>query len=225
MLMDIWGLIQNGQFDEACKLADFEFEQTKNIFPLRNKIYALMHLKRYDEVILLTEFLIKERNGETDTDFIFCGIAYWLKNNRKKAIEIWQSAVNCKYTDAAGGIELQIIIYFSGVKCDNIKLIKESTKKIEKLLKSKKASNWPSPIGKYIINEISIDFLFSCLSHSPIIRVRQLCQMYFVKAIKELEVGNESAFINELNNCISLGPSSYLEQFYYLAKGEIHNDY
>ncbi|HZE84924.1 MAG TPA: hypothetical protein VE035_11495 [Puia sp.] len=48
---DIWGLIQNGHFEEACQEAELQYEETKNIFPLHNKIYALLHLKKYKEVI------------------------------------------------------------------------------------------------------------------------------------------------------------------------------
>lgn len=42
--LDVWSLVQKGYFDEACKKADVEYAQTGDIFPLRNKVYALFHL-------------------------------------------------------------------------------------------------------------------------------------------------------------------------------------
>lgn len=222
--MDVWSLIQNGFFEKACEVADSEYEQTGNIFILRNKVYALLHLKQYDEVISLTEFLIKERNGESDTDFIFCGIAYWLTKNYYKAIQIWQSAEDCKYTDAAGGVELQVILYFAGVKSNDKKLIGKSSKKLARLLKGKQAANWPAPLGRFMLNELTQIELQNNISQTPVLRERQLCQADFVKAIKELEKGNEIGYRNELQNCISYGSSSYLEQLYYLAKGEIERN-
>ena len=44
--MDVWALIQNGYFEQACMKADYEYNESKNILSLRNKVYALFHLKK-----------------------------------------------------------------------------------------------------------------------------------------------------------------------------------
>jgi hypothetical protein len=219
--MDVWALVQNGYFKEACNKADLEYEQTKNIFLLRNKVYALLHLNRYTEVISLTEFLIKERSGESDTDFIFCGIAHWSNKDKNKAVQVWQRAENCKYTDAAGGIELQIILYYSGIKLQDKKLKTTSSKKIAKLLNSKRSVNWPAPLGKFILNALTQDELSNTISQTPTLRERQLCQRDFTLAVKELENDNNEAYVKRLGDSMNYGPSSYVEQLFYLAKGEI----
>jgi hypothetical protein len=219
--LDVWGLIQNGYFDEACIKADAEFAQTGNILLLRNKIYALFHLRKYEESILLSEQLIKLRGGETDVDFIFCGIANWVLGKKKEAVCLWQRGEQSLYKDAAGGVDLQVILYFASVNLQDVNLKKEINKRIKKLLRSKKSVNWPGPLGHYLLGEMEEDAMFSYVSAIPILKERQLCQTYFVISIKELEKGDLEGYKKKLQQSVSYGPPSYLEQIYYLAKGEL----
>jgi hypothetical protein len=96
-----------------------------------------------------------------------------------------------------------------------------AVKIMKKLLKPKKGAGWPAPLGTYILGDITEESLFSSVVNIPILRERQLCQAHFAQAIKELERGNKAAYLNSLADCVSYGPSSYLEDFYYLAKGEL----
>jgi hypothetical protein len=221
--MDTWELIQSGQFQKACEQADLEYQQGGKVFPLRNKVYALLLLKRYDEVISLSEVIIRDRKRETDSDFIACGIAYWMKRDQDKAIEVWLSAETCKYTDAAGGVELQLILYFAGVKIGDEKLRLKSLKRIEKLVKAKVAVNWPGPLGKFLLNQMDANALLAGVPDIPVLKARQLCQFSFVKAFKELEVKNRNGYVSELHTCVSFGPAAYIEQVFYLAKGELES--
>ena len=219
--LDTWELIQGGYFEQACQKADLEYDQTKDILPLRNKVYALFHLEKYEEIISLTYELIKLRNGETDTDFIFCGIAHWLIDEKIEAIKLWQRAEQSIYKDAAGGMDIEAILYFASIKIGDSVLKSVVVKKIKKLLKSKRSVNWPGPLGYYLLEEIGDNSLLSFVSNVPILRERHLCQAYFVMAIKELEKGNIHGYSEKLRECINYGPSAYLEQIYYLAKGEL----
>lgn len=60
---DVWSLIQNGRFDEACEKADSEYNNSKSVLVLRNKVYALLHLKKYEECNALTEEIIRLVEG------------------------------------------------------------------------------------------------------------------------------------------------------------------
>lgn len=125
------------------------------------------------------------------------------------------------YKDAAGGMDLQVILYFASIKLGDDILKKETLKKIKKLLKSKRSLNWPGPMGHYILEDMGKDTLLSSVSGVPILKDRQLCQAHFVVAIKELEKGEIEGYRKKLQDCISYGSPSYLEQIYYLAKGEL----
>lgn len=219
--LDVWGLIKNNAFNEACEKADIEYENTKSVFVLRNKIYALLHLKKYNEVISLAESLIEIRKGETDSDFIALGIAYWATSSVNEAIAAWTQAQFSLYKDAAGGIDIQVYLYYSAIKTGKEELKGSSIKQIKKILKSKKAFNWPGPLGNYLLDNITEAQLSSFIVNISPLRERQLCQLNFVSAIKFLEMGNLSEYYEKLKICLSFGASAYLEYMYYLAMIEL----
>lgn len=221
--LDAWSLITNNDFDKACERADEEYRESGNIFPLRNKVYALFHLKKYDEIILITEKCIEARNGESSSDFISLGIANWVLDNESKAIDTWKQAQNCPYKDAAGGIDTQVFLYFAAVKTHDEKLKLNVIRTIKKLLKTKRAINYPGPLGHYLLEDIDERQLVGYVTNVPILRERELCQAHFVSAIKSLEDDNIEGYYKMLKACINYGSSTYLEQMYYLAKIELEN--
>jgi tetratricopeptide (TPR) repeat protein len=216
---DVWGLVEIGDFESAIEAADEEFKKTGNIFPLRNKVYALLNLKRYTDCVDLTSELIRIRNGETQSDFVFCGVAYWLTGQYEKAIEIWRDGKDTKFTDAAGGIEIQAMLYFGAVVTSNQKLISTTKNHITKLLRERNAINWPAPIGSFLCDRMSVNELMSKVSDVPILKERQQCQMHFVISVKNLEAGNFGEYAKGLRRSVSYGRLAYLEAMYYLAKG------
>ncbi len=219
--LDAWQLIQRNEFKQACLKADEDYATTNSVLHLRNKIYALLHLKAYSEVILLTKKIIEIRNGETESDFIYQGIGYWLLDEKLKAVEVWSSATKTKYTDAAGGVGLQVLLYFASVVLKKGELKIAVTKALKKLLKFKTAINWPGPLGSYLLDELTEDDLVSRVSAMDILKERQMCQAYFAIAIKELEKGDQKKYLKRLEGCISFGSLASLEPMYYMAKGEI----
>jgi hypothetical protein len=219
--LDIWSFIQENRFEEAAQKADHEYEQTKNIFHLRNKLYALAHLKKYEQLAALCKQLIKLENGESEIDFVFYGIAYWALGEKNSAIEIWKEAENTKYTDAAGGVGLIVILYFASLKSDNKELREYCLKKLKKLTKSKSSLNWPGALAPYILGEISEETLLSKILPIPILKERQSCQAHFAIAVKGLEKNHTQNYKRSLETSISYGSAAYLEQLYYLAKIEL----
>ena len=219
----VWGLITSNLFDEACKNADIEYEATKSMFVLRNKVYALLHLKKYQDVITLAKQLIEFRKGDTSSDFESLGIAYWAIREFAVAIDTWSRAQNSIYQDAAGGIEVQVYLYFAAVKTGQDKLKALAIKQIKKLLRSKRATNWPGPMGDFLLDNISEKEMLSYVVEIPILKERQLCEANFVAAIKQLEVGNTDEYYKNLKKCLSLGVPAYLEFMYYLAMIELDN--
>ena len=131
--LNVWSLIESGQFEKACVRADEEYENTGQIFPLRNKVYALFNLGRYTDVISLCEKLIEIRKGESDADFLHLGIANWILGNKEIAIDAWQRAQNSIFKDAAGGIDNQVLLYFASIKIGQDKLKSTTRKTIKKI--------------------------------------------------------------------------------------------
>lgn len=222
--MDTWELIKTGSYEEAIKQADEIYKSTGDVLALRNKLYALFHLKKYDECILLSNQIIELQNGETDSDLIFLGISSWLLDKKVEAITAWKRGEGSKFKDGAGGIELQVFLYFAAIKTGDQVLRSEVLKKIVKILKGKRAINWPGPLGRYLQKDLDEAELLSYVMTIPILKERQLCQAHLAIAIRRLEYGLLDDYRKELKMCTSFGPNAYLEQMYYLAKGELETD-
>jgi hypothetical protein len=220
-IVSCWNLIEQGRYEEACIRADIEYEETKTMLPLRNKVFALLHLKKYKEVINLCKFLIEERNGETDSDFIFLGIAYWIENEITNAIEIWRKGLESKYKDAAGGIEIPSLMYFASISLKDKLLEREAVTLLEKRSKSNQVINWPGPIASFLLDIIDEEELLSSVVSHPSLRAKQLCQAYFYIALKKLKNDNIIDYKEYLKKSLSLDVSSYLKQEYYLAEVEL----
>lgn len=219
--MDVWELIQNDNFREACEEADLQYEKTGYGYILRNKIYALFHLRKFKNIIDLSTKIIQINTGNTDADFISLGIAYWAISDQKNAINAWNNAQCCMYKDAAGGIDVQVYLYFASLKTKDDKLKVNVLKNLKKILQSKMSINWPGPIGHFLLGELTNSELFSYITDVQILKDRQLCQAYFACAIKMLDLGELDAFYENLRYCTKLGSLAYLEYSYYLAMIEL----
>jgi tetratricopeptide (TPR) repeat protein len=221
---DVWTLVLQDRFQEACEQADAEYQQTGEVFPLRNKVSALLLLKQYPEALALSARVIKQDGGDVEIDFITMGIAHWAMGNQKQAIQAWRSAENCTYTDAAGGMQLQIILYFAGLRTEDENLSARSLQKIKKLAGEDAAVNWPGALGPYILNQIGAEEVQAAVSTVSVLKERELCQKSFVDGIKELEHNNKKGYTHALQACISYRPHSYLEPLHHLAMAELNNE-
>ena len=220
---DIWRLIQRDQFEEACNWIDKEYADTKNLFLLNNKCLALLHLRKYGELITLAEFLIKENGGISSSNFINLGIACWFNGDKRRAVVEWQKGDKAKYQDLAR-ITCDILLYFSAVMSGDTALKQNSFKKIGRKVGHEFASNWPVPLGLYLTDQFSEDELMSCLSINPVLNKRQSCQAYFVLGIKAFEKGDFTRYRTSLIDSVLQGSSAYLEYMYYIAKGLIDSE-
>lgn len=222
--MDSWQLVQAGQFEEAVETANKELTlKNEDPIALRHKTYALLHLKRYAEAEQSARQIIAITKGNNDFDFIFLGTSLWAQNRQQEAIAAWQKGRKTVYTDASGGMEMKLILYFAGIKTNDEKLKATAKKDIKNLLKNKRAVNWPGPLGNYLFDEISDEELFSFITDIPILRERHISQAYFVLVIKALEAMDKDGYVSKLKDVIGLGRNAYLEQVFYLAKVELEN--
>jgi lipoprotein NlpI len=220
--MSVWDLIEENRFDEACELADHEHATTQSLFPLRNKVLALLNLERYDEVVTLCEFLIdRGKQASSDGDFIAQGVAYWLSGRLGEAVESWQRGRTAGYNDAAGGVEIPLLLYFASVKRADAGLEKQAMRNLKSTLQSNRTVNWPGPLAVFSLHRITEGELLTKVSAQPFLMERQSCQADFWIAVKMLKQGDINRYLKKLTECISYWPTIYLEVEYYLAKGEI----
>ncbi|HYE11067.1 MAG TPA: hypothetical protein VEF53_12885 [Patescibacteria group bacterium] len=211
-------MIEKGEYHEAIKAADDEYAKTSSNLSLRNKIFALLITKRFDDAIATCDYLISKESGESESDFKFKGTALWNQNKRQEAIDTWKSGVNSKFTDAAGGIEVPLLLYFAAVKTNNVLLKTEAVKSLKKVVKSSKSKNWPGPLGALILENVDENALLSYVSTQPSLRAKQLCQANFYIAIKNLENGNIDRARQLINDILYLGKPAMQKPEFYLCE-------
>jgi tetratricopeptide (TPR) repeat protein len=216
----IWDLIKEKDFENACFQADEEYLVSNNILALRNKIYALLNLGRFQNVIELENKIIKLRNGETDSDFIFLAIAFCCLNEFNHAIETLKKGEKAIYTDAAGGFDIILFQYFIGVKTKNETIISRCKKKIKSLLRKRASINFPGNIGRYLLDEISVKDLLSEVADIDTLKERNLCKINFYIGVKALENENTEIYMLQIKECLKYDHKAFLEYSYYLAKFE-----
>jgi len=220
----VWDLIEVGEFEKACIRADAEFQKTGDIFPLRNKVFALLKLDKLDEAIRLSEEIIRSNAGSTDSDFIFLGVARWLKRQPIPAIETWKTGLKAKYTDAAGGVEIPMLLLFAAVRTLDKALEKEALALLKKAIKSKRSVNWPGPVAQYLLGSISEAELSSLIETQPILHEKQACQAHFYRAVRCFQSGDIAGYKTFLQKCIGHGLLCVTKAETHLAKRELQTD-
>lgn len=216
----VWELIKAGSFENACIRADAEWQESKSVLSLRNKVFALLNLGRLEEAGELCRDIIRCRHGDTDTDFIFLGVSQWLLGHFDSAVATWRDGAATKFTDAAGGVEVPLLLFFASVKTSQDSLRIQSLDELRKLCKSSASANWPGPIAGYVLGDLSEEKLESSMSQHPLLRAKQACQSAFYIGVRRLLEQDEAGFRQAMVACTNHGPVTMQKQEYYLGKAE-----
>jgi tetratricopeptide (TPR) repeat protein len=219
---DVWTEILAGRFDEACSLADQVFSRTGDIFFLRNKVFALLHLGRFDLAAQTCRQIIElnPRNLSSASDYVRLGVSHWSMGLHEEAISDWRSGFDAIYADAAGGLECPLLVFFASEKLGDTVTEKEMLKRLRKRVKKGKIAGWPAPLANYILGDIDEEALFSHVVNIPSLKGRQHCQASFFAAVRSQrqDCTNRKFY---LEDAVAQGMAASLEAEYYLAKKEL----
>jgi hypothetical protein len=82
------------------------------------------------------------------------GAAKWCLGESQTAVEWWEQGMGSQYADAAGGIQLPLLLFVASV----LQPESFSRKEAERLLRIKadnpRVGNWPGPLGQFVLGEI-----------------------------------------------------------------------
>lgn len=220
-MSNVWQLVKNGKYNEACRVADDEFKVDSSVLPLRNKVFALLRLERYSDAVQLCEEIIMRQHGDSDSDFIFLGTSCWLAGRHDQAIAAWQAASDAKYTDAAGGVEICLLLFYASIKLGDCSLRRESESRLEVLCKQPEIGNWPGPIALFILRQLRESDLLSAASNQPILKAKQECQAQFYIGVLRLANGDREGCVEHMLRSTSQGVVCLMKQEFYLANAEV----
>jgi hypothetical protein len=217
-MADVWQLIKTGDYLRACELADVEAaREPSSLLPLRNKVVALLQLRRYEEAERLGGRIIEVRGGETESDFVFVGIALWFQYRHREAIVVWKEARENKYTDAAGGVRIPLLLFYGSLQQNDDELRAGS---LQMLKKRAAVKAWPGPLAGFITGHFSETELLARVTREKILRERHLCQAAFSIGLSRKSQGDLGGAIESMESACSQGPVSLLEAEYFLARWE-----
>jgi tetratricopeptide (TPR) repeat protein len=220
MPSDTWSLIKEGKYEDALGQADREAAETGSLLPYRNKVLALLNLGWHSQAVRQCEEVISLSAGDTDSDYIFLGVAHWLAGEADAAIAAWEGARQAKYTDAAGGIEAPLLLWFAGVRERRDELKKRAATAIRRIGSSPRAKNWPGPLAAVVSRGSSLSELIPQMSSQPLVQPRQVCQASFFLGVARLEAGDEAAARELMRQAASQQPTALLRPEHYLAGHE-----
>jgi hypothetical protein len=213
-----WELIKAGQYEMACDNADREFHESGSLLSFRNKIFALLVLGRYADSANLCETIIQKSGGDSDSDFIFLGVSQWLLERYSEAIDTWKKAKHTKYTDAAGGVEIPLMLFYASISLKDNSLNLKACNDLGKIYRPRRPKMWPGPIAGYVLEEISEDELRSEISKQAILHEKQLCQAEFYIGSMRYKSGNIQGYYQAMHDALGQGPSSLVKPEFYLAR-------
>jgi tetratricopeptide (TPR) repeat protein len=164
--------------------------------------------------------------------FGMAGAAKWCLGQTDEAINQWRAGLGADYADAAGGIRLPMLLFSASIVKPSIISKEEAAPMLEKKTHDPRVSNWPGPLGQFILGQIDQSTLSGSLVgvHERDTTMRRwLADFYF--GIAELEHGNERGFKRAMRQTVeSALDESKPERFFtgclwheefFLARNEI----
>lgn len=91
--------------------------------------------------------------------YAMAGTAKWCLNEAHESVEQWSAGLDCAYADAAGGVELPLLLFFASVmRPDHIDRA-EAEDLVARRANEPRASNWPGPVAQFMSGTIDLNDL------------------------------------------------------------------
>lgn len=217
-----WDLLLAGKYRSALKLLKAEHKSHPCTGSLNNIGIAYLCMgnakaatKFFDEAVLA--FLA----GSVGNDL--GGVARWMSNERAEAARIWCAGLDSDYADGAGGIELPLLLFYAAARDPKIFSMTQAKKLIRNALKHRMATNWPGPLGRFVLNRIDEDKVRrEAEFDQPDVQAAQMNQVEFWAGILACLRGDRKEFRKRMRRCASTVPCN-LDHEWHLARYEIND--
>lgn len=217
----VWELTKLERYAEACAAADEDYSKTSSLLPLRNKVFALLGLERYDDAASLCQRIVILDGNQSESDCIFWGTGLWLGGRCDEAVSAWRSGSKTRYSDAAGGVEVPLALLYASTKLGSKELGFEATTNLRRIVGQNPTTNWPGPIAAFIMGIVTEEGLLSAVSSTPILREKQICQAKFYIGLMRLRQMDVSGCCEAMKDSCSQGPFTRCKHEFYLARNEL----
>src|SRR6266702_2666172 len=115
MRKDGWALLEDGRYEEAIAKFKNEFQRNKEPLTLGNMGLAYLLAGDPASALVVFDSLLGERFVGTG-NYAMAGIPRWILGRRQEAVSVWKKGIGSQYADAAGGMELPLLLYYAAVR-------------------------------------------------------------------------------------------------------------
>lgn len=197
--INLWNLLRGGAQEqvEGLKLAERLYSQKPSPSHEMQLGVAYLWLQDYESAYKHFHRTIQKNPKCGDNDYGMAGVSKWCLGRSEEAVSQWRSGLEAKYARATGlGVIMPMLIFFASV------LKPEACKKdfAEKLLlkttKDIRIKNWPGPIAKMLLDQISEkDFQTQCNGNSDSDTQNRRWLSEFYKIVLQYDCNQISASI------------------------------
>lgn len=220
---DGWDLLKQGKYEQAIPLFYKAYEKEKPGIGAEADLggVALAYLLN-DQPKLAAEVLVEVLSLKHAGTYYFAlaGVAQWISGEPDQGVSLWKAGRTAGYADAAGGMELPLLLYYASVRNPKLVTLTQANRQVKQQLKHPWASSWPGPLGAFVIDEISEKKIheLAVFKHEQVTR-RQTLQVEFYVGVKAEQLGDHGKFASQMKLCASSAECESETEFY-LARHE-----
>jgi hypothetical protein len=215
-----WELLQAGDFRGALRLLKEEHKKDPYIGSLVNLGVAHLCLGNAQSAKKILDEALLDPSPDTGTHAL-AGIARWTSGERADALRTWVKGLDCDYRDEAGGMELPLLLFYASARDPHIFPKARANKLIKEALESSLATNWPGPLGRFVLGQIDEKQARSDAEFEhPDVTSRQLNQVEFYAGLLAYIRGDKDEFIDRMRRC-ALTRRCELNNEWHLARFEV----
>lgn len=215
-------LLASGRAGEALKALQEEHSKTPSYLTMGAVGLAHLSLGNLSKAREYLDAWTKVKMPKMDSAFLWAGVVRWLEKSYVEACNIWRAGLDCDYRDAAGGIEVPLLLYFAGIRYPEISDLGEVTRLLDDRLNSWRAMHWPAPLGRFVLNRISEQEADGTAraTLSTSVQFQRLAKVEFWAGVIALREHDQVSFLDRMHRCAA-SPESNLTHEGYLARHEL----
>lgn len=214
---------------EAIDAYSRELETNPSPLPLANRALARLRLGDFEGAIADYQRAdeIEEPSARGDAYLKRGAAALWLMGREEEAVAAWESIVDnlaageYRFTDAAGGVQSTLLLWFGAASRGDARLQQKATAFLKKLLKKAASRSWPGPIGSFVLHQLEYPELMQAATTQESLVPRRACQAVFYGAIRARVEQEDRDVADLLDLAVSYGEELPMEIEYYLAAHEL----
>jgi tetratricopeptide (TPR) repeat protein len=215
-----WELLQAEKEKTALKLLKEAAKMDPTLPTLSGAGTAFLWAGAYHDAKALFDEMVNS-SPEVEAGYEWSGVASWLLADPTEAVRVWKNGLSARYRDAAGGVDIPLLLYFASVRRPDVANVAEIKHLLAERLKSSWARNWPAPLGKFVLGKITEAKLRqeALDPDDDFAQREQTARVSFYVGVVALERGDKNAYEEGLRTCKDVPDNEDVCEFH-LARWE-----